>query len=62
VLRIGAPADLVVLAATSWIDLLARSPQRRVLRHGAWLPPPQREQLSPLLGPLAASTPAPQGN
>lgn len=37
VLRRGGPADLVVLAASSWPELLARTPQRRVLRHGQWL-------------------------
>ena len=40
VLRPGAPADLLVLAASSWSELLARSPQRRVLRAGQWLEPP----------------------
>ncbi|MBE9172759.1 amidohydrolase family protein [Cyanobium sp. LEGE 06143] len=49
VLRTGAPADLVVLAARSWGELLARSPQRRVLRAGVWLEPPPMEQPSPLL-------------
>jgi cytosine deaminase len=49
VLREGAPADLVVLAATGWNDLLARSPRRRVLRAGRWLEPPAAEQPSPLL-------------
>ncbi len=52
VLRIGGPADLVVLAATSWTDLLARAPQRRVMRNGAWLPPPRSEAPSPLLANL----------
>ncbi|MFM1797964.1 MAG: hypothetical protein RLZZ117_242 [Cyanobacteriota bacterium] len=49
VLRIGGPADLVVLAARTWTEVLARSPQRRVLRAGAWLPPPLSEAPSPLL-------------
>jgi len=53
VLRIGGPADLVVLAARSWTEVLARSPQRRVLRGGAWLPPPLAEAPSPLLRPLS---------
>ncbi|MEB3317024.1 MAG: amidohydrolase family protein [Cyanobacteriota bacterium] len=53
VLRLGGPADLVVLAARSWTEVLARSPQRRVLRNGAWLPPPLAEAPSPLLRPLA---------
>lgn len=39
VLRRGGPADLVVLAASSWPGLLARCPQRRVLRRGQWLEP-----------------------
>jgi len=62
VLRIGGPADLVVLAATSWTDLLARSPQRRVLRQGVWLEPPQAETPSPLLGRFSAEGANPQGN
>ena len=49
VLRIGGPADLVVVAARSWTELLARSPQRRVLRGGTWLPPPLAQAPSPLL-------------
>jgi cytosine deaminase len=49
VLRIGGPADLVVLAASSWQELLARDPQRRVLRDGRWLPPPEWEAPSRLL-------------
>ena len=51
VLRKGAPADLVVLGATSWTELLARPPRRRVLRAGRWLDPPPCEDPSP---PLAA--------
>jgi cytosine deaminase len=47
--REGAPADLVLLAAESWSELLARTPQRRVLRGGRWLPPPQQQIPSPLL-------------
>ncbi|MFY8149752.1 MAG: amidohydrolase family protein [Prochlorococcaceae cyanobacterium] len=39
VLRPGAPADLVVLGAFGWSELLARCPERRVLRAGRWLPP-----------------------
>lgn len=54
VLRLGGPADLVVLAARSWTELLARCPQRRVLRGGAWLPPPRTEAPSPLLRQLAS--------
>ncbi|WP_216900989.1 amidohydrolase family protein [Synechococcus sp. CCY 9618] len=49
VLREGAPADLVVLGASSWGDLLARPPRRRVLRSGRWLEPPSSEEPSPLL-------------
>lgn len=52
VLRPGAPADLVLLAASGWPELLGRSPERRVLRGGAWLPPP-------LPSPLAACLPSP---
>ena len=52
VLRPGAPADLVVLAAASWQELLARDPQRRVMRSGCWLPPPAAEAPSPLLAAL----------
>jgi cytosine deaminase len=39
VLRIGGPADLVVLASTGWADMLAAPPGRRVLRGGRWVPP-----------------------
>jgi cytosine deaminase len=46
--REGAPADLVLLAAESWSELLARTPQRRVLRGGRWLPPPPCQLPSPL--------------
>jgi cytosine deaminase len=52
VLRPGCPADLLVLGAGSWPELLARPPQRRVLRGGRWLPPPEAEAPSPLLLPL----------
>jgi len=52
VLRVGGPADLVVLGAESWPELLARDPQRRVLRDGRWLPPPEWEAPSPLLAGL----------
>lgn len=38
VLRVGGPADLVVLAATGWPDLLAAPPARCVLRGGRWVP------------------------
>jgi cytosine deaminase len=49
VLRIGAPADLVVLGVSSWHELLAVAPRRRVLRGGVWLPPPPTEEPSALL-------------
>ena len=49
VVRVGAPADLLLLAADSWGEFLARSPQRRVLRAGHWLPPPPAQLPSPLL-------------
>nr|WP_315859315.1 MULTISPECIES: amidohydrolase family protein [unclassified Cyanobium] len=49
VLREGAPADLLVLGASSWGELLARPPRRRVLRAGHWLEPPPCEEPSPLL-------------
>jgi cytosine/creatinine deaminase len=52
VLRVGAPADLVVLAAGSWSDLLARKPQRRILRQGTWLPGLDPPPLRPLLEAL----------
>ena len=54
VLRIGGPADLVVLGASSWAELLAGAPQRRVLRQGQWLEPPAAERPSPLLAALGA--------
>jgi len=43
-----------VLGASSWGDLLARPPRRRVLRAGQWLPPPDQELPSALLAALAA--------
>jgi cytosine deaminase len=52
VLRRGAPADLLITNATRWSELLARPPQRRVLRAGRWLEPPQAEQPDPLLASL----------
>jgi len=52
VLREGAPADLLVLGASSWGELLARPPRRRVLRSGQWLPSPDQEAPSPLLAAL----------
>jgi cytosine deaminase len=47
--REGGPADLVLLAAASWPDLLARTPRRLVLRDGRWLPPPALQQAATLL-------------
>lgn len=47
VLRVGSPADLVVLGARTWSELLAAPPHRRVLRSGLWLPPPVGDQLLP---------------
>jgi cytosine deaminase len=41
--------DLLVLGASSWGELLARPPRRRVLRAGRWLAPPLSEEPSPLL-------------
>ena len=61
VLRVGGPADLVVLAARGWAELLARCPQRRVLRAGRWLEPPGSEQPSPLLAGLLAGSMAGAG-
>ncbi|MEY2644548.1 MAG: hypothetical protein RLZZ611_1197 [Cyanobacteriota bacterium] len=52
VLRPGAPADLIVLGADGWSELLARPPQRRVLRAGRWLPPPPTQQPDPRLASL----------
>ena len=49
VLRLGGPADLVVLGVGSWAELLTVAPQRRVLRDGCWLEPPETERPSPLL-------------
>ncbi|MCP9848229.1 amidohydrolase family protein [Cyanobium sp. Morenito 9A2] len=51
VVRVGAPADLVVLSAGTWGELLARPPQRRVLRAGQWLPPEPSDH--PLLAGLS---------
>ena len=56
VVRVGAPADLVLLGASSWGELLARPPQRRVLRAGQWLPPAEQELPSPLLAGPAPLT------
>jgi cytosine deaminase len=55
VLRPGAPADLVITNAHSWSDLLARPPQRRVLRAGQWLEPPSCQQPDPVLASLGGS-------
>ncbi|MFZ9270754.1 MAG: amidohydrolase family protein [Prochlorococcaceae cyanobacterium] len=37
VLRPGCPADLLVLEVHSWQQVLARPPQRRVMRSGVWI-------------------------
>jgi cytosine deaminase len=45
VLRPGSPADMIVLEARNWPELLAGANRRRVLRSGSWLPeeaPPPR--------------------
>ena len=55
VVRPGAPADLLITNAHSWSDLLARPPQRRVLRSGQWLEPPHSQQPDPVLASLGAS-------
>jgi len=52
IVRVGAPADLLVTNATSWGELLARSPQRRVLRGGIWLKPPSSQQCDQRLASL----------
>lgn len=52
IVRVGAPADLLVTNATSWGELLARSPQRRVLRGGIWLKPPASQQCDQRLASL----------
>ena len=56
VLRIGGPADLLVLGVQSWAELLCGAPQRRVLRGGRWLPPPPAESPSLLLRSLGDGT------
>ena len=58
ILRRGSPADLVITSAGSWSELLARPPQRRVLRSGQWLEPPPTQQTSAILDSLG-SDPAP---
>jgi len=55
IVRRGAPADLLITSATSWSELLARPPQRRVLRGGQWLPPAPTEQPAPSLASLDSS-------
>ena len=52
ILRRGAPADLLITSAASWSELLARPPQRRVLRAGQWLPAAITEQPAPSLASL----------
>lgn len=51
VIRLGGAADLIVIDAGTWSELLVRPPRRRVLRSGSWLPAPAWQQTSaPLLG------------
>jgi cytosine deaminase len=52
IVRRGAPADLLITSACCWSDLLARPPQRRVLRAGQWLPAAITEQPAPSLASL----------
>jgi cytosine/creatinine deaminase len=52
ILRRGAPADLLITSAGNWSELLARPPQRRVLRAGQWLPAAITEQPAPSLASL----------
>ena len=52
VLRVGGPADLLLTSAGSWSELLAHSPQRRVLLQGRWLPPPDQAHPDPRLANL----------
>lgn len=54
VVRPGAPADLLLLGAAGWSDLLARPVPRRVLRAGRWLPAPAPPPLQQLLEALPA--------
>jgi len=44
VLRPGCPADLVVLEARNWGELLARPPQKRVMRRGIWIDTAARDR------------------
>ena len=55
IVRSGAPADLLITSAGSWSELLARPPQRRVLRAGCWLPPPPTQQPAAALASLGVS-------
>ncbi len=41
----GAPADLILLDASSWAEALASPPRRRVLVEGGWLEPACRDDL-----------------
>ncbi|MFM8525975.1 MAG: amidohydrolase family protein [Cyanobacteriota bacterium] len=49
VIRLGGVADLIVIDAGNWSELLVRSPQRRVLRAGSWLPAPSGQRPAPSL-------------
>ncbi|MEY4358645.1 MAG: hypothetical protein RLZZ631_131 [Cyanobacteriota bacterium] len=55
ILRRGGPADLLITSATSWSELLARPPQRRVMRAGQWLEPPLSQRPAAALASLGAS-------
>jgi cytosine deaminase len=57
IVRQGSPADLVITSATRWSELLARPPQRRVLRSGQWLAAAPTQQPSPALARLETPTP-----
>lgn len=46
VIRLGGEADLIVIEAGSWSELLVRPPRRQVLRGGSWLPAPAWQQPS----------------
>jgi cytosine deaminase len=52
IVRRGTPADLLITSAGNWSELLARPPQRRVLRAGQWLPAAITEQPAPSLASL----------
>jgi cytosine deaminase len=53
VLRLGAPADLVVVGSGGWREALCGERSRRVLRAGRWLPPVSPQPLPPPLEGMA---------